>query len=251
MEYLMKRNFFRSMLDNYGQPFEHNYNIIKYIIDNANNLDCEDCDNCRPIHLICGNCVPTEYSTISAEFRKEDFIKRIVDKDVNLECEDKFGSRPIHFLLRHNINYRHYLSHRTIKYFINKVDIECKNNDGMTPLHYACSNGLLLPKTIKYIIDKGVNLECEDSKGNRPIYYLIELVKKDTSVLLKSELLKLIKYLINKGINLEGINLDGIDIDGKGEHVYTLDDKKNMINKLLKAVGFNNINDTNQIELIT
>ena len=44
-----------------------------------------------------------------------------------------------------------------IKYIIDKgVNLECSNNNGWRPIHFICRNST--PEMIKYIIDKGVNL---------------------------------------------------------------------------------------------
>jgi ankyrin repeat protein len=44
-----------------------------------------------------------------------------------------------------------------IKYIIDKgVDLECVDNDGWKPIHYICRYST--PKIIKYIIDKGVDV---------------------------------------------------------------------------------------------
>jgi len=58
-----------------------------------------------------------------------------------------------------------------IKYIIDKgVDLECKTNDGLRPIHLIChySN----PEMIKYIVDKGVNLKCKTNKGYKPSFVI-------------------------------------------------------------------------------
>jgi hypothetical protein len=75
-------------------------NILKHVIDNANNLEFEINGNCKPIHLIC------QYST-------PEMIKYIIDKGVDLECEDFNKMRPIHYICR-------YSTYDAIIYIINR-----------------------------------------------------------------------------------------------------------------------------------
>jgi ankyrin repeat protein len=150
-----------------------NENILKYVIDNAINLECVIDYNKRPIHIIC------EYST-------PEMIKYIIDKGVDLECETKWGWRPIHYICDKSKS-----THEMIKYIIDKgVDLECETYNKLRPIHLICKYSTL--EMIKYIIDKGVDLECEDHNEWRPIHYICEYSTPE-----------MIKYIIDKGVNLE------------------------------------------------
>jgi ankyrin repeat protein len=156
--------------------------MIKYIIDKGVDLECEDIYKYRPIHCIC------RYSTL-------EMLKYIIDKGVDLECEDIDKYRPIHFICRYSIP-------ETIKYIIDKgVNLECETYYKKRPIHYICQYST--PEMIKYIIDKGVNLECEDRWGNRPIHYICW---KSTS--------EMIKYIIDKGIKTKFDN-DNLNLEIK------------------------------------
>ena len=110
-------------------------NILKYIIDNCSNLECEDSQKWRPIHFIC------RYSTPK-------LIKYIINKRVDLECEDIKKWRPIHFICR-------YSTPKLIRYIIDKgVNLECETIGKSRPINFICDYST--PETIKYIIDKGV-----------------------------------------------------------------------------------------------
>ena len=57
-----------------------------------------------------------------------------------------------------------------VKYFVEKgANIEAKNNDGDTPLHYACLNQKT--EIVKYFIEKGANIEAKNKNGNTPLHY--------------------------------------------------------------------------------
>jgi ankyrin repeat protein len=84
-----------------------------------------------------------------------------------------------------------YSTPEMIKYIIDKgVDLECVNNDGWKPIHFICQYST--PEMIQYIIDKGVDLECRDIIGWRPIHLIC---RKSTP--------EMIKYIIDKGVDLE------------------------------------------------
>ena len=58
-----------------------------------------------------------------------------------------------------------------IKYIIDKgVDLECTNREGYKPIHYICQYST--PKMIKYIIDKGIDLECENGDGWKLVHLI-------------------------------------------------------------------------------
>ncbi len=85
-----------------------------------------------------------------------------------------------------------------IKYIVSKgVDLECTTgNSHCRPIHFVCNNST--PDVIKYMIDKGVNLECADKNGFRPIHYVCQHSTPDV-----------IKYMIDKGVDLDCANNAG------------------------------------------
>jgi ankyrin repeat protein len=145
-----------------------NEKILKHVIDNAVDLECEDKYKMRPIHCIC------YYST-------PEMIKYIIDKGVNLECETINKMRPIHLICV-------YSTPELIKYIIDKgVNLECENYYKQKPIHYICQYST--PEMIKYIIDKGVDLECRTNAKWRPIHFICQYSTHE-----------MIKYIIDKGI---------------------------------------------------
>jgi ankyrin repeat protein len=74
-----------------------------------------------------------------------------------------------------------------IKYIIDKgVDLECKTMNIWRPIHFLCRHST--PEMIKYIIDKGVDLECETNYNWRPIHLICRYSTPE-----------MIKYIIDKG----------------------------------------------------
>lgn len=98
--------------------------IIKYIIDNTINLECEDKIKCRPIH----------YALKLSTYKK---IKYLINKNVNLECSDSNNCQPIHYACA-------YGSNRSIKYLLSKnINIKCLTLDNRSPASYLADNNKL------------------------------------------------------------------------------------------------------------
>lgn len=126
--------------------------------------------------------------------RKNDVINTLVDKkqidvlkyilDNATSLEDTIEKRKIIHVLT-----RHGSDVLT-KYLIDKnVDLECEEEYKWRPIHFVCR--YLSEDVIKYIIDKGVNLECETNEGWRPIHFICRYSTTN-----------MIKYIIDKGVNL-------------------------------------------------
>jgi ankyrin repeat protein len=178
-----------------------NENILKYVIDNAIDLECEGKYKMRPIHYICGKSTP-------------EMIKYIIDKGVNLECADEWLRRPIHLICSNS-------TPEMIKYIIDKgVDLECKDFNEWRPIHCICR--FSTPEIIKYIIDKGVNLECEIEDGQRPIHFICTFSTPE-----------MIKYIIDKNVNIKFDNNLRLELNVK-ENNKLSDEEKNDIIEYIK-----------------
>nr|QBK89302.1 MAG: ankyrin repeat protein [Mimivirus LCMiAC02] len=82
-----------------------------------------------------------------------------------------------------------------IRYVLdNCIDIECQDTiSGMYPIHIICRYGS--ENIIKYIVEKGVNLNCFTTYNYSPMYYICRLRNYD-----------MIKYFVDKGINLNAVD---------------------------------------------
>lgn len=149
--------------------------ILKYVINNAIDLECENNNKWRPIHFICKFSIPG-------------MIKYIIDKNVCLECEDEFKWRPIHFICR-------YSTSEMIKYIIDKnVNLECEDNDKKRPIHFICLKSPF--ELIEYVISKKVNLNAKIGiyPGKYSEHGCIDLIKvnKKLTDTQKNKLIKII-----------------------------------------------------------
>ena len=70
-----------------------------------------------------------------------------------------------------------------------------KNECQSTPLHYACKSGDL--QIVQYLIEKGANVEAQNSIGNGPLHLASGYGKTN-----------IVKYLISKGANKYAKNED-------------------------------------------
>lgn len=76
---------------------------------------------------------------------------------------------------------------------INKVDLECSDATGWFPIHLICRFGTF--EMIKYIIDKGVNLERKINFNDSPIH-----------IICKHGTFESLKYIVDKGVSLNVVN---------------------------------------------
>ena len=78
------------------------------------------------------------------------------------------------------------------------VDINIKDNDEKTPLHFACQEGNF--PVVEYLISKGANIEAKDGRGQTPLHYASFTTHCDIGI---------VRYLISKGANKYAINNSG------------------------------------------
>ncbi|AYV82374.1 MAG: hypothetical protein Homavirus39_2 [Homavirus sp.] len=157
--------------------YYNNLEMVKYLIDKNVDLEYEDNYKLRPIHLACEN-------------NNIEMVKCLIDKKVNLDCEDNYMRRPIHIAcLKNNLD--------MIKYIINtkKVNLECETISKWRPIHHVsrCSD----IDTIMYFVDIGVNLECKTRFITSEKYTPIELLQFNNK-LSNDEKQQLTQYMTNK-----------------------------------------------------
>ena len=79
----------------------------------------------------------------------------------------------------------------------NTIDLEYEDEcNEWRPIHYICIYSI--PEIIKYMIDKGVNLDCQMGEGWKPLDILQGRFKRNKLIDNKSEFFKIIEYIINK-----------------------------------------------------
>ena len=124
----------------------------------------------------------------------EKLLKKLID---DLEKINKLE-------IEYNDNYKliHYIfrysNFEIIKYIVDKgVDLESKLNNEWKPIHFACRYSNF--EIIKYIIDKGVNLESKSNDGWKPIHFACRYSN-----------FEIVKYIVDKGVDLESKSNDGL-----------------------------------------
>lgn len=167
-------------------------NIIFEIQENENlmkhiihNINFESC------YFGTGTSTITNYT---CEYSTMDMVKLAIDLGAKLESSGHLGRKPLHTLL-----YRMYRGRcgddreeifESIKYIIEKgANINSRDIHNSTPLHYACS--FLQLKIVKFLIENGADIEYEDKSHKRALNYACERRN-----------LEIIKFLIENGANI-------------------------------------------------
>lgn len=134
-----------------------NPDLVKYIIDISTDLDSMTIDKFRPIFLI------IRYST-------DDIIRYIIDKGVNLEVETSLKWKPIHYLAKYNKSID---VHNKI--LDKDIDIECMIEAGWYLIHFLCRYST--KEIIELYIENGISLESKDFSGWNPMHYICKYQK--------------------------------------------------------------------------
>ena len=78
------------------------------------------------------------------------------------------------------------------------ADVEARDNDGATPLHYAASYSV--PSVLESLIAFGANIEARNNDGATPLHFAVTRHRSDT---------RIIRDLIGAGANIEARDNDG------------------------------------------
>ena len=152
----------------------------------------------------------------------------LINLGADINIKNHYGSTPLQSALSksggyiniRDINIKRNDNQLKIRLLIeSNAVIESTDNDLCTPLHIACqycSTEEHLLNTALFFIDQGVNLEVRDSKGQTPLYCLINAIakrlfynKKDSNNCFPDDYFKLIKTLTCKGCNINALNILG------------------------------------------
>lgn len=166
--------------------------IIKYAIDTyiANNFDLNiaDINGWYPIHYICASrpisstitgsitdSITTSSPTEIIKTNNSAIISYIIDKyiehNIDLECKTNKGITPIHIICTDLPT--EILEYVISKFFENNINIEQKTDSGCTPLHLICErHPLLVQYTINHYIEKNITIESECITKWKPIHFI-------------------------------------------------------------------------------
>lgn len=228
--------------------------ILKYIIDNMENLEKKAYNKSKLIHYVCEsgrrelviylvdknvslednneyNKKPIHYACKHCDFEA---IQYLIDKNVKLDSRDIYKNYPFHFLIDNN----RLSTKQKITLFDKCPNLNYSNKKGTYPIHMACSMGD--EELVNYFINhKDINLECENTAHWRPIHYvcanalyscLNNLIKKGVNIECKTDkgmkpihlatqvtALTMVKYLIDAGASVE--NYTNGEIEGEDENL--------------------------------
>lgn len=217
-KHLVTSHVFKNQLDNFYQnnpiELENKYCIISLDKNHFHyykkiELQINNCEFKKILKYENFNIVFFKKKTLQILFQQADFniLKYFIDNLVDLECIDNSGWQPIHYACK-------FSKPEIIKYIVEKgVDLESVIEFNIRPIHLVCKYST--PEIIRYFVEKGVNLECETVSGFRAIH----LVCKHSTP-------EMIRYFIDQGLNSKGCYHYIDDRD------FSIDDRCN-INHLL------------------
>ena len=126
-------------------------------------------------------------------------LKHVIDNALDLNCRSKHNSLLIHYVCESAVL-------EILKYLLAKdssIDLESKDNGGMTPILFASRDNPNLD-VIKFLVDKGVDLECQTLYQWRPLHYICANQSSEA-----------IHYILSQRVDLSGrvTKHRGIDVD--------------------------------------
>ncbi|KAM0520619.1 hypothetical protein ACHAPE_003016 [Trichoderma viride] len=121
--------------------------IVKLLVDRKANIHHRDAGGWNAITIATS-------STTDAEI-----LRALIEGGANLrDSYPETGSTPLHFAAAHNVELA-----KILLEFRKTVDLEKRNNDGRTPLLYACEADNA--ECVKLLIRAGADINVEDERG--------------------------------------------------------------------------------------
>jgi len=100
-------------------------------------------------------------------------IRNLLEKGVNVNEELEDGNMPLLVFVSECNNKTFF---NCLKLLTDKgADVNIKNNEGLTPLHYLTScplSGEIVVKSAELLVSKGADVNCKNSKGQTPLHLL-------------------------------------------------------------------------------
>jgi ankyrin repeat protein len=154
--------------------------IVKYLVKNGADVNCGAGDYWFPLELAVSN-------------NKYNVANYLIDINVEPLYKNENSSHLIW------ASYEGYL--HIVKYLIEtkNVNINYKDNKGISALHWACNAKYIDIKIVKYLVSHGANINDVDINGETPLIFACR--KGDYEA---------VKYLISKGANINKKNKRGI-----------------------------------------
>lgn len=161
-----------------------NIDEFKVFVSKCINLDCDDIECNRLIHIACARC-------------ELEMVKCLVECGDDINDTNMWGISPINVACRCGDD-----ALELIKYLIaNGADINHRDNYGQCSIHYACKGYGEASELVKYLIECGADVNCADNHGYRPIHLACEYRYKS---------LKLVNLLIEHNADINCANGNGL-----------------------------------------
>ena len=151
-----------------------NLQIVEYLIYKGAEIDAKNKLERTPLHYACIN-------------KHLKIVEYLISNGADLNSKDEYGDSLLHFA-----SHSDFL--QIVQYLIElqHFDVDIKNKNEQTPLHYACMNGRLT--VVKYLIAHGANIEAKDNakinSGSTPLHIASYYGK-----------IEVVKYLLSIGAN--------------------------------------------------
>ena len=117
---------------------------------------------------------------MACKFLTLDIVGFLLRNDADVNAKDKEGNTPMHYAL-HNHN------SSILKALLTKDNSNAKNNQGVTLLMVACgfanindNSTKLYGDTITQLLDAGADVNVKDKEGNTPMHYAVRNTNSDT-----------------------------------------------------------------------
>ncbi len=156
----------------YGSPFKalinaltFSYNeVVYYLLDNnIANIEDKDEDGQTVLHI--------------AAIYNNEKIEYLIGKGADLNTTDNSGYTPLILAAK---TYSYGMT-EVVKTLLNhNADIEAKDLNGMTALHWAAKEGL--PDVVVLLVEKKANTEAIDNNGKTPLDLTVDRVDGDQTV---------------------------------------------------------------------
>jgi len=125
-----------------------------------------------------------------------DLNQQISNKKFSISINTKYSSNTNSIYLINECNKKN-ININIIKHLIEYgVNINKEDNDGNSPLFYACLSGNMT--VVRYLIEQGANINKLNKYGETPLFYACEDGNE-----------AIVKYLVEQGANINKLNIFG------------------------------------------
>jgi len=203
----------------HGACSRFNLEVARYLIENGEDVNVPNKNLNTPLHK-------------AAKSGNSKLVKCLIENGAKVNAKNKDGRTPMQLYLHKNeddtktggVNYKlleiffdhmasidvndilvkyvftraaHQAQAKVFDYLLkNKINVNWKDDDGMSALHYAASNSDL--ELVKKLVENGADINVKSSGNVTPIFY---------AVLNKN--FKIIKYLVKNGAEINSKNEQG------------------------------------------